>query len=249
MSTLEGKTVLVTGGSRRLGRGIAMHLAGRGCNLVVHYRSSQVEAEKTASEAARTGRRSWLVRSPLDSEEECRAVIDNAFSTAGSVDFLVNNASTFPHGKIERSGRQELEGTMLVNAWSPLWLTNAFAERITSGAVVNMLDTRITGYDFSHFPYYLSKQVLQSITRNIALRYAPRIRVNAVAPGLVLPPEGKESAYLERLWRTVPLQANGSVKDIGEAVEFLLKSDFVTGQTIFVDGGQHLLSHLFGNTK
>lgn len=248
MSSLQGRTVLVTGAARRLGREIAIHLARLGCDVIVAYRSSKTEAESVSTEINSMGRRSWLLQSAFDREESCSGLVERAFSSAGKVDFLVNNASLFPKGAIESSGRKELEETMLVNSWSPLWLSNAFASRARKGAIVNMLDARITGYDFSNFPYYLSKKILLDITENLALRYAPSIRVNGVAPGLIIPPEGKDESYLERVSRVVPMRTHGSAGDIAEAVEFLLKSDFITGQTIFIDGGQHLLHHIFGNT-
>lgn len=249
MADLQGRTALVTGASRRLGRGIALRLAGEGCSVAVHYRSSESDANQLADEIRGKGVNSWLIQSNLSSRSECERLMSSALRSAGKIDFLVNNASIFPLGDILNVKKEDAESTLLVNSWAPLWLSSAFASSSTGGAIVNMLDGRITGYDFSNFPYYMSKRMLADVTENLALRLAPGIRVNGVAPGLVLPPEGKDEGYLRKVSRIVPLKMHGSVSDVSDAVIFLLRSDFITGQTIFVDGGQHLLHHIFGNVK
>jgi NAD(P)-dependent dehydrogenase (short-subunit alcohol dehydrogenase family) len=129
---------------------------------------------------------------------------------------------------------------MEVNAWVPFVLSRAFAQRIGRGKIVNLLDTRLKGYDWTHVGYILSKHLLAVMTRMMALEFAPHITVNAVAPGLVLPPPGKDETYLQSLVHTVPLQRYGGAQDIADAVVFLIRSDFITGNVIYVDGGRHL---------
>lgn len=248
MLLLEGKKALVTGASRRIGRAVALHLAQEGCFVAIHYNRSAVDARKLLGEIEKAGGSGAILQSGLDNEASCREIVSRTVTDCGGLDFLVNNASVFPRGDILSSAKEDLEQAILVNAWAPLWLSNSFASRVTSGAIVNMLDTRISGYDFSNFPYYLSKRILSDITENLALRFAPSIRVNGVAPGLIIPPEGKDETYLKRIMPIVPLRTNGSVEDIASAVSFLLRSTFITGQTIFVDGGQHLTHHVFGGT-
>lgn len=249
MPPLKDKTVLVTGAARRVGRGIVLQLAQQGCHIVIHYKSSEREAVNLAEEVRSMGRRARVLPADLSSKAECEKLVSDASGKAGKLDFLVNSASVFPSGDILSADGNELDRTVVVNSWSPLWLSNAFYSAVEAGAIVNLLDTRVTGYDFSNFPYYISKRILSDITENLALRFAPKVRVNAVAPGLILPPEGKGASYLQRVSRIVPMKTNGTVSDVAEAVSFLLSSDFVTGQTIFVDGGQHLLHHIFGDNR
>jgi NAD(P)-dependent dehydrogenase (short-subunit alcohol dehydrogenase family) len=127
-----------------------------------------------------------------------------------------------------------------VNAWAPFVLSRDFSRHVDRGKIINLLDTRITGYDRSHVAYVLSKRMLAVLTSMCALEFAPDFTVNAVAPGLILPPPGKDENYLAGLVKTVPLKKHGGPGDIVDAVLYLLKSDFVTGQTIYVDGGRHL---------
>ena len=111
---------------------------------------------------------------------------------------------------------------------------------------MNLLDSRITDYDREHAAYHLSKRMLFALTRMLALELAPRTIVNAVAPGLILPPEGKDEDYLRRMAHTVPLNRHGDAGDIEQAVLFLLRCEFVTGQVIFVDGGRHMEGRVYG---
>jgi NAD(P)-dependent dehydrogenase (short-subunit alcohol dehydrogenase family) len=120
-------------------------------------------------------------------------------------------------------------------------LSREFARLAGRGKIVNLLDTKIIGYDRAHVAYILSKHMLSVLTRMCALEFAPGITVNGVAPGLILPPLGKDENYLEQLARSVPLKRHGGPEDVAKAVVYLLTSDFVTGQVIFVDGGRHLL--------
>ena len=119
-------------------------------------------------------------------------------------------------------------------------LTRAFAAQSERGHVINLLDSRVSGFDHTHTAYIFSKHVLSAITRMAALELAPGIAVNGIAPGLILPPAGKDEEYVDRLAQTVPLKRRGSPEDIASAAVFLATSAFITGQTIYVDGGRHL---------
>jgi len=147
---------------------------------------------------------------------------------------------------LKNSATEDLLRVMDVNAWSPLFMTLAFFRRVKEGKVVNVLDTIINGYNFDRFPYFLSKKALETLTKALALKMAPHFTVNAVAPGLILPPTGKDEKYLEGLKTRNPLRRIGSVAEVAAAVEFLLMSDFITGQVIFVDGGEHLIPRAEG---
>ena len=234
------KTALITGGARRIGRHIALALGDAGVNIVIHYRHSAAEAESLCGELLKKGVKAWIVRADFDSSDETPDLIRAAADSAGKIDFLINNASSFLPSTVEDLDFSTLTRDLQVNAWSPFMLCRLFARRFGSGKIINLIDTRVAGYDPAHFGYFLSKKLLLTMTELLALELAPRITVNAVAPGLILPPQGKDETYLEKLATGVPLARHGDTGDIAEAVLFLLRSDFVTGQVIFVDGGSHL---------
>lgn len=238
--SLKGKTALITGGARRLGRAMALALAEEGVNVVVHYRGSAEEADGLCRELEQRGVKAWSLRADLEKEEECETLIERACGAAGPIDILINNASIFPTNKLEDVAFADLMANVRVNAWAPLVVSRAFAREGRRGKIVNVLDSRIKGCDRNHVAYILSKHLLAVLTRMTALEFAPDITVNAVAPGLILPPPGEDEDYLDRLKGTVPLKRHGDPEDVAEAILFLLKSDFITGQVIYVDGGRHL---------
>lgn len=238
---LHGQTALVTGGARRLGRAVAEALAKAGANVVVHYHRSRAEAEETARAIERSGRRGWAVQADLRVEQEVRTLFAQARRLAGPVHILVNSASIFPASSFADFTREELFECIAVNAWAPLAVARCFVHQVDAGAIVNLLDARVAGYDWGHVAYHASKSLFELFTRQMALQWAPRFRVNAVAPGLILPPEGEGPEYLERLGKTVPLGRAGSPADVADAVLFLVRSSYLTGQVIWLDGGRHLL--------
>lgn len=240
MQSLTGKTALITGSAKRLGRATAEALADEGVNIIVHYNTSSDEADELAEMLRQKGVNAWTVKADFTRADEYETLIERSFEAAGSIDFLINNASIFPKGKLEDIKLEDVGLNVEVNAWAPLVLSRAFASKAGKGKIINFLDTRITGYDWLHAAYYLSKHMLSVLTRMTALLYAPDITVNAVAPGLILPPEGQDESYLDRLTYTVPMKKHGEARDVAEAIVFLLKSDFITGQVIYVDGGRHL---------
>jgi pteridine reductase len=237
---LSGKTALVTGAAKRIGRGVALALSEAGVHVVVHCGTSRDEAEDTAARIRERGTRAWVLQADLSSPAETRSLFARAGESAGALDFLVNSASIFPKSRLGDFTPEELAESLRVNAMAPLDLSRSFAAQGREGAIVNFLDTRVTGFDKSHAAYSISKNVLLNLTRMMALEFAPRVSVNAVAPGLILPPPGEDESYLQRLAHTNPMHKAGSVEGIAEAVLFLLGSDFITGQVLFVDGGRHL---------
>lgn len=243
---LKGQTALVTGAGVRLGRAIALALAGAGVHVVVHYHTSRTEAEETVDKIRSLGGDALAVQADLFNAIEAEALVARANDAVGSIDILVNNASIFPENRITDFTLSDLDENIQVNAYAPLQLIRAFAEQTRRGAIVNMLDARMTAYDREHAAYHLSKRMLFSITKMCAVEFAPGIRVNAVAPGLILPPPGYGVDWLERLAHTNPLSSYGTVHDVTEAVLFLLRSEFVTGQILYIDGGKHLQRNFYG---
>jgi pteridine reductase len=238
---LSGKTALVTGAARRIGRAIALALADEGVNIVVHDRRSvEQHATELCDRLRERGTTYWPVVADFDKAEDYETLISRTIETAGSLDIVINSASLFLPGALPEVGFNDLTRHIQVNAWAPFVLSREFARLVNRGKIVNLLDTKILGYDRAHVAYILSKHMLSMLTKMCALEFAPRITVNAVAPGLILPPKGKGEDYLDQLSRTVPLQRHGEPEDIAKAVLYLLTSDFVTGQVIYVDGGRHL---------
>lgn len=243
---ITGKTALVTGAALRLGRFIALALARGGASVAVHYRSSETEAESLAGEIRAMGAEAWTFQADLTRPEDAARLVDRAVEATGGLDFLVNSASIFHETGFDGATARAVHENVDVNALSPLYAARAFAAQGRPGAVVNLLDTMIADYDRKHVPYHLSKRMLFTLTRMMAVEFAPSIRVNAVAPGLVLPPPGKDRAYLEGLAHTNPLNRFGSGDGVAQAVLFLLRSGFVTGQVIYVDGGRRLKGSMYG---
>ena len=224
---------------------------------MIHYGSSRREAEEAAAAIAERGVAVEIIQADLADPDSAEALIDRVWEMAGPLDMLVNSASRFPSGRLDAIRFEGLMGILALNTWAPLALTRSLAARIRAatgeaeeagassaapggGAVVNLLDTRIAGEDLAHASYHLSKRMLADLTRMTAVEYGPELRVNAVAPGYILPPPGQDRAYLEKRAREVPLGRPGSADDVAGAVVYLMCSDYVTGQTIFVDGGQNL---------
>jgi len=246
MIELSGKTALVTGGAKRLGRAIGLALAREGCGVVIHYGGSASDAEQTAQDISQLGARAWTVQGDLSKPENAADILERAWGIAGRLDLLVNSASIFPESIFSDFAPEEVHDNMNLHALSPALLARALHAKGGEGAIVNMIDCMIADYDKKHLAYHLSKRMLHTLTRIMAVELAPRFRVNGVAPGLVLPPAGKDESYLAGLASSNALNRYGNAEDVAAAVVFLMKSDFVTGQTIFVDGGRNLRGNMYG---
>lgn len=245
MANNSKPTALITGAAKRIGRATALALAKDGIQIVIHYRDSKNEAQELAKNIESVGVRCWLVEADLSQRAQVASVIERAKGLAGSIDILINNASIFPVSRLMDFSGADLDLNLQVNAFAPLMLSRAFAAGLQDGVIINFLDSRITDYDSEHVAYHLSKRVLFSLTRMLALELAPRIRVNAVAPGLILPPAGADRGYLERMKKSNPLERIGQLDEIIETVKYLINNRFVTGQVIFVDGGRHLMGAVY----
>lgn len=246
-SRLQGKVALVTGAARRIGRAIAVSLAREGVSCLVHYRHSCQEAETLCAELSTLGVRAWPLQADFAKPEEYETLISRAQDLAGSLDYLINSASIFPFDTLETVTLGQLMDNMQVNAWAPFVLSRDFYRLAGKGKIINLIDTKVTGYVWEHLSYILSKQALLLLTRMTALHYAPKMTVNAIAPGLILPPPGKDASYLDSLTGQVPLKRHGDPADIAAAVLYLLQNDYITGQVLYLDGGWHLLGANHGS--
>ena len=242
---MAGKTALVTGAAKRLGRAMAIALAHEGVNVVAHYHRSEGAATALRDELTALGVSSCLVQADLSDARQVEDLFPMAVEQAGPVDVLVNNASVFEEDTIWEATGDSLRRNLQIHSFAPLMLSRALAKQDRTAQIVNLLDTRVTVYDRKHVSYHLSKRMLLTLTRMLALELAPSITVNAIAPGLILPPAGEDESYLQKLAHCNPLNRYGDPVDVAEALLFLLRSRFITGQVIYVDGGYHMKGHMY----
>lgn len=239
-TTAKG-TILVTGGARRIGRAICLELARAGYDIALHYNRSRGEAQRTAAAVQKTGRMCRLFPCDLSDPAQVEGLIPAVFAECRNLTGLVNNASVFEPSDPNDKGTQVLHRHLSVNFRAPYVLMQQFARRVRKGNIVNILDANMAKARTAFAEYTLSKRMLGEWGQLAAKKFSPAIRVNAVAPGLILPPEGKAKDYLNDLIRRVPLQRKGNPADVAKAVLFLVESNFVTGQVIYADGGEHLV--------
>lgn len=244
-NSLTGKTALITGAAKRVGRELALTLARAGVGVVVHYHRSDGAADDLCEEIRRLGVGADKVQCDLSDAAQAHTLVEQAVSHAGPLDILINNASIFDEETLWDVSEQSLWKNVQIHTLAPLILARSFAKQDRTGHIVNLLDTRVTTYDREHAAYHISKRALLTLTRMLALELGPKIAVNAVAPGLILPPPGKDESYLEELTYTNPLKRHGDPSDVAEAVAFLLSSRFITGQVLYIDGGYHMKGHTY----
>ena len=234
------QAALITGAGRRIGRAIALALSRAGYAVVLHAHASRSEAEKLAAEILAAGGRAAVVLADLADQDAVRKLVPAA-AAFGPLTLLVNSASVFEPDEIESLGRARFERTMAVNLTAPVFLAQAFAAQAPEGAsIVNIVDQRVLKPTPRFFSYTLSKSALHDATATLAQGLAPRIRVNAVAPGPTLPSPRQSDAQFAAQAASLPLKQGPSPEDIAAAVLYLAQAKSVTGATIAVDGGQHL---------
>jgi glucose 1-dehydrogenase len=235
------QAALITGASDRIGRSIALSLAEMGYSIALHYHRSESQAARTRQELVNKGVTCRLFRADFRRPEHVDALFRNA-AKAFDVSVLVNNASIYVKSSLLDQD-DKFQSLFDVNLRAPYILTRQFALALggeAAGHVINILDAKIAGNSMEHFDYLLTKKSLASFTEMAAQQLAPNIRVNGVAPGAILPPAGQGPEWLLKLADGVPLKRAGSPGGVAEAIQYLLRADYVTGQVIFVDGGEHL---------
>ena len=237
---LHGKVALVTGGAHRLGRAIALALAGAGANVIIHYNSSPTPAEATLAELRALGTEAHALSADLGDLSALEQMVDRAIAHWGQLDVLVNNAGIWgatPIGTVTAERWAELFD---INVRSAFFATQraAAALRATQGCVVNIADVGIFSPWRNHTPYLTSKGAVASMTEVLAKDLAPEVRVNAIAPGPVLLPEDWTEEQREQSRKGVLLQRLGTPEDIGQAALYFATASYVTGVVMPVDGGQ-----------
>jgi NAD(P)-dependent dehydrogenase (short-subunit alcohol dehydrogenase family) len=245
------RSALVTGSGRRLGREIALALAAAGWRVALHFRSSAAEAAQTMQDCLRLAPAGTLVESfqaDLDDEAQARALLPRVIERFGAVDAVVNNASIFQHDNAGSFGYEALLAHVRTNTGAPILLAQALHQHVAArsapaadAVVVNMLDQKLWNQNPDFLSYTLSKASLQAATTMLAIALAPRVRVVGVAPGLTLTSHLLSPEKFDMLHRLSPLGRSSTVQDVVAAVKFALDNSSVTGTTLLVDGGQHLM--------
>ena len=243
---LEGKVALITGG-KRIGQVVAQHLAQHGMDLVLSYRGSRDEAERTVADAAAAGRRATMISGDVARPEDCRAIVEHAVATFGRVDVLVNMASIYRSTPLADVTAGYWDTDLDVNLRAAFLCAQAaipHMQRAGAGRIVNFADwlARSGRPHYPGFtPYYVAKAGVVALTEALALEVAAdNILVNAIAPGPIVAPPDMSSAEIAEVAAATPVGRWGGAAEIARAVVFLCETDFITGETIRVDGGRHL---------
>jgi pteridine reductase len=240
---LNGKVALVTGGAVRVGRALSLALAREGMRVLVGYGRSDEEARRLVAKIREGGGEAVALGADLARMEEVERLAAEAERASGGVDVLVNNASVFPPESLEETDEALWDHTLAVNLKAPFFLTKLLApgmRRRGGGVVVNLADLAGLQAWRGYAAHAVSKAALVHLTRVAARTLAPEVRVNAIAPGTVLPPEDFSPEATAKLAERAPLRRNGSPADVVEALLYLLRADFVTGEVLVVDGGRML---------
>lgn len=235
---IKNKIVLITGGAIRIGKALAVAFAEKDAKIIIHYNTSHDEALATLEAIGGEKKGHRTIQCDL-SNIDCAEKI---FSAAGKVDILINSASMFKARPLLAETAEDVEKQFRTNFFSPLELMKKFAlqENITEACIINILDQRINSVCSNDASYGLSKKALADATLAAALQWAPGIRVNGIAPGPVLPPQGMEESRMEKVLKQVPSGKAVNIRDITDTCIFLAQNDSITGSIIYVDGGQHL---------
>ncbi len=231
----------MTGAGRRIGRAIAVALGGRGMRVAVHYHGAEEGARETLRAIEKAGGEGFTVRADLRKAGAPARLVAEAVDQLGSLNVLVNSAAVMIRTPFETVGEEVWDEIFALNLRAPFFCAQAAASRMGEGGVIiNIADLAAFEAWTGYIPHGASKAGIVHITRALAKRLAPRLRVNAIAPGAVLLPDEWTEADAQRLVETTPLARLGSPEDVTQAVLYLIDAEYVTGQTLIVDGGRHV---------
>jgi len=239
---LHRRVALVTGAGKRLGRALATGLGALGMRVVVHHHGSAEGARETATAIVRAGGEARVLHADLTRVESIGPLVADVVKEWGTLDVLVNAAAIMLRTPFAEVSPAEWDTILALNLRAPFFLSQAAAPHLAKarGAIVNIADLAAFETWPSYVPHALSKGAVVHMTRALARVLAPHVRVNAVAPGTVLLPEGWTGEDAERIRSTTPLARNGTPEDVVQAMRYLLEADYVTGETLIVDGGRHV---------
>jgi pteridine reductase len=236
------KNAIITGASKRIGKAIANHLATKGWNLVLHYNQSGKEATDLQNKLSlKYPHQNFVtVKANLGETKDTNELIISSVNEIGILNMLVNNASIFEESDIKATTSELFERNIQINFSSPFFLIQNFAKQTQNGVIINIVDTRITTNQNSHAAYTLSKKALWELTKMAAFEYSPNIRVNAIAPGVTLPPPGGSENDLWQMAEKIPMQKPGGIDPILKSIDYIIENNHLTGQLLFCDGGENI---------
>jgi len=233
-------TALITGGAKRIGAAIALHLADLGYNIALHYNSSHQKANELSQLIRQKGVKCQLFQCDIGEEKDMLQLIPTVYNTFKNLNLLINNASIFHRATLQKTDAALFTNHFNINLKAPFFLSRDFAQQCQKGHIINILDTKITQNDKNYLAYTLSKKGLAELTKTMALELVPNIRVNGIAPGYILPPAEASEKYLAKRKKNIPLKQTGNMSYIIQAISYLIDNKFVTGEILYVDGGEHL---------
>lgn len=228
-------TAIITGGAVRIGKALALHLADQGWHLALNYKSS--DPAEVLAHAQKAGVMCKTYPGNLADLTFAEGLIGQVTADFSDVALLINCAANFIQENFEHTSTQSLADTMALNLMSPYLLMREYKKQIGQGMIVNILDERITKNIPTFAAYSVSKVALEHVTKLAAVEWGATVRVNAIAPGLILPPAGHGQEYLDKNKKNVPMKTHGDVSDLTRALDYLIASPFVNGEILFVDGG------------
>jgi len=236
------KIALITGAAKRLGKEMTLHLASLGWNIAIHYNTSEKVAKQFQNHLATRypDQQFELFRTDLNQSVEVEQLISKVVETMGTIELLINNASVFEPATLSLTLTELFDRQMNINFRAPFILTRNFAKICKIGVIVNFIDTRIVSNKSNYAAYSLSKKALWEMTKMAALEFGPNIRINAIAPGLTLPPEEKGEEYLWKLSENIAMKRPGGLEPILKSLDFIMNNNYLTGQLLFCDGGENL---------
>tara|TARA_R110002049_G_scaffold10342_2_gene50955 strand:- start:3740 stop:4486 length:747 start_codon:yes stop_codon:yes gene_type:complete len=236
---MHQQAALVTGGATRLGRYFSEALADAGYDIALHVNRSREEAEEVASGIRAKGRECEIFHCDF-LNDDLNVLLQSAKQRFPGLNLLLNSASAYEPAPIAGTDLAMLEAQFRVNMFTPLLLTRHFAEVVQEGQVINIIDNKVAYHQYPYAAYLLSKKSLAEMTRMAALEFAPRIRINGLAPGVVLPASQRTSDYVQWRIEGIPLKQQGEPAHLVQALYYLLDNTFVAGQILFVDGGESI---------
>jgi pteridine reductase len=234
------RCAFITGSAHRIGKMIALHLAGKKYDLALHYNRSKSEMAGTLEEIKAKNIEAAAFRADFTKFSQVSELFDKVIKKFPLCDLLISNAAVYDPVSFSDTSREVLNRSIDVNFKAPFFLTQAFSKTVKNGHIIHILDSRITKNKSKNFLYTSTKKMLADFTRMAAVELGPNIRVNAIAPGLLLPADSRDEKLFDKLEKNIPLRKKCSVESLLKTLDFLIDTTDITGQILFVDGGQNL---------
>ena len=239
---MEAKKIIITGGATRIGAAIAKSLANFDNKIVIHYNKSKNHAVKLKRELQDLGSEVYLLKADLNKTKQTQNLMKTAFKKMNGIDCLINNASIFENDNLKNFSEKSFSNHININLKAPAILIRELKKLIknSDGCVINIIDQRVEKLTPFFFSYTLSKSSLATLTKISAMNLAPNIRVNGISPGPTLKNKRQSENHFKKQWKSLLLKKKVNMKNICEAVKFLIQSDNITGEIINIDSGQRL---------